>query len=70
MADQAPVVHMGENSPEYVAYRLLQNVAAVERKVFHSSPGERNEIADRKWILDTYAECLYATKGGRNFKSA
>lgn len=56
MADQ-PVVHIGENSPEQVAYRLLEDVARVEGKVFWKDP-ESGETADRRWILDTYAECL------------
>jgi hypothetical protein len=54
MADDT-VVHIGENSPEYVALQLLRIVAAIENKVFNSSSG-----VDRKWVLDTYAECLNA----------
>jgi hypothetical protein len=33
MAD-APVVHIGENSPEYVAYRLMLDIAEAEGKRF------------------------------------
>jgi hypothetical protein len=66
MADSAPVVHIGENSPEHVAYRLLLDIQRIERKVF--SGGEIKQGwsgADRKWVLDTYAECLQAAKGYR-----
>ena len=32
MADQAPVVHIGENSPEEVALKLFRLVAVAEKK--------------------------------------
>lgn len=58
MAD-APVVHIGENSPEEVALKLLRMIADVEKKrLFHSN----EPMADRKYILDTYAECLKAVR--------
>ena len=60
MAD-VPVVHMGENSPEHVAYQLLQHVAHLEESL-HSGKTEGWTSADRKWIPDTYAECLLAVK--------
>jgi hypothetical protein len=47
MAD-APVIHIGENSPEWVAYRLFGDIRGAENR----------SKADRKYILDTYAECL------------
>lgn len=56
MTDRA-VIHTGENSPEFVAYRLLQNIAFVEKKLIAGVSGA-SSTADRKWILDTYAECL------------
>lgn len=59
MAD-APVVHIGENSPEQVAFRLLERVASVEGIYLHGS--KDGKVADRKWILDTYAECIYAVR--------
>lgn len=66
MADPAPVVHIGENSPEQVAYKLMGHIADVERKSIHQSqPTGGWTAADRKWILDTYAECLQAAKGYR-----
>jgi hypothetical protein len=54
MAD-APVVHIGENSPQHIAYQLFQHIVAVEGKSLASG---RPGTANRKWILDTYAECL------------
>ena len=66
MAD-APVVHIGENSPEYVAYRLLRDIAGVEEK--SKGPAYTMANADRKWILDTYAECLHTVKGYRDLSS-
>lgn len=57
MAD-TPVLHIGENSPEHVAYRLFHHIAQVEGKIL----SQGNSAPDRKWILDTYAECLRAVK--------
>lgn len=51
------VVHMGENSPEQVAFKLLQIVALNERQQLQGSATATN-YPDRKWLLDTYAECL------------
>jgi len=54
MAD-IPVVHIGENSPEYVAYRLLREIARLEKG-----------MGDRKKLLDTYAECLRTVRDPHN----
>ncbi|MEX0955214.1 MAG: hypothetical protein WDZ83_08395 [Rhizobiaceae bacterium] len=63
MAD-APVVHIGENSPEQVAFKLLATVAHAEGKgIFGLTSG--NEKADRSYILGTYSECLQAARGHR-----
>ena len=59
MADQ-PVVHIGENSPEQVAFKLMELIARVERKSFFPEPSRGDTAADRQWILDTYAECRLA----------
>jgi polysaccharide biosynthesis acetyltransferase WcbI-like protein len=54
-------------SPEYIAYRLFRHVASAERRTFdHKTRQEGESPADRKWILDTYAECIEAV---RNHKS-
>jgi hypothetical protein len=56
MADNTnTTVHIGENSPEQVAFKLLEQIAAHEN--WH--------MPDRKKILDTYAECLRAVRGNR-----
>lgn len=65
MADAAPVVHIGENSPEQVAWKLLGAVAyAEDKQVYHASSGDNP--CDRAYILDTYAECLHAVRGYRS----
>ena len=59
-----PVIHIGENSPEQVAFKLLEAIAKVEMKSISMAkdlaPGWTK--ADRKWILETYAECLDAVR--------
>jgi hypothetical protein len=72
MAD-APVVHIGENSPEKVAYDLMIAVATTEGMKFgHTDPTKRNTVggavATRQWLLDTYVECLAAVKGERQVR--
>jgi hypothetical protein len=66
MAD-APVVHIGENSPEKVALDLLRMVASVERKLLthREHPDHGHEIATRQWILSTYYECFHVVQGAR-----
>ena len=51
----APVVHIGENTPEYVALLLMRTIDEAE-----GSPKR-----DRNQILALYADCLRATKGIR-----
>ena len=63
MADNT-TVHIGENSPEQAAYKLLQIVAGSEGKKIHPN----NANADREWLLDAYAECLQAVKGYRDWE--
>jgi hypothetical protein len=57
----APVAHIGENSPEEVAYKLLQDVAYAEGQELRLG-STASKKADRKWILDAYAECLNAVR--------
>jgi len=61
MADAA-VVHIGENSPEQAAYRLMRDIANVEGKILASSESHPQKVANRQWILDTYAESLLAVR--------
>ena len=67
MSDKAPVVHIGENSPEEVAFRLLGAIAHAEGKsVLRANASGENPTGE--WILDTYAECLQATLNHRYLK--
>ena len=67
MADKPPVVHIGENSPEQVALKLVEVVANLESRELYASG---KNPADRRWILDTYAECLAAVRGYRDVPAA
>ncbi|MEI4262772.1 hypothetical protein [Roseovarius sp. D0-M9] len=60
MADNS-VVHIGENSPEQVAFRLTTIIAVAEGKDMNLARAN----VDRKWLLDTYSECLQAVNGHR-----
>lgn len=61
----APIVHIGENSPEHVAFKLMEKIASSEARVFHDRPNGTQQLADRAWILATYQECLVAVLGPR-----
>ena len=61
MADNTAVVHIGENSAEEVAYKLLKTIASNEGKHLTGSMSTAAG-AERKWLLDTYAECLLAVR--------
>ena len=65
MAD-APVVHIGENSPEQVAYQLMARIAHAEELALHGVTGKR---ANREWILSTYAECLKVVRTAAHGKA-
>lgn len=58
MADET-VVHIGENSAEQVAYKLLNDVIAAEEYRYRSMSKDGEA---RAYILDTYAECLQAVR--------
>lgn len=45
---------------EAVALELMKTIATLEKKELVIVGGK--EMADRKWIIDTYAECLDAIK--------
>ena len=58
MASDAPVVHIGENSPEYVAYLMMKEILIiVEDKTLGN--------CSRTEYLDTYMECLQAVRERR-----
>jgi hypothetical protein len=50
MADM--VVHIGENSPEHVAYKLMERIAEVEDRKLHRGSGGQHKVADKAWILE------------------
>ena len=55
-----------ENTPEFVAYRLMKDIADVEKMVIAPESRETGaQLADRQWILDTYAECMDTVVGNR-----
>jgi hypothetical protein len=60
MAETA-VVHIGENSPEEVAYKLMTTIANLEGRELY---GHGKNPADRKWLLTTYGECVSAVRHG------
>ena len=54
-----------QSSPENVAFKLMLEIAKVEKKVLSAHPGRGASAPDRQWILDTYSECLEAVRGQR-----
>ena len=63
MTDKAAVIHTGENSPEYVAWRLFLEVAKAEGKILNSAPN-RDNPATREWLLTTFGECITTVRHG------
>jgi hypothetical protein len=61
------VVHIGENSPEQIALKLLAMVAIKEGKNIHA--GTRDMVPDKEWLLNTYAECLIAVRAPQDRSS-
>lgn len=49
---------VGENTVEYVAYRLMKDVASAEGITIHGM----GKNANREWILRTYMQCLTAVR--------
>jgi ferredoxin-like protein FixX len=60
-----PAVHIGDNSSEHIAYKLTERIAECEKRALHINPAAGWTPADRKWLLDTYSECLEAVRGRR-----
>ena len=48
------------SAAEKIAFRLLVEIANAEGKSVRSLQG--GSTPDRKWLLDTYAECLMTVK--------
>lgn len=59
MAD-GTIVHIGENSPQQVAFNLMNLIANVEKRENYSH-GEHPMTRD--WILKTYEQCLSVVSG-------
>lgn len=57
-----PVTHIGDNSPEEVAFKLMLAIGRAESKAILSP----SPTADREWILNTYADCLVTVKNPFN----
>lgn len=57
---ESTIVHIGENSPEQVAYKLFFDV--IKREATKSSANKAIEQDVRKYLLDAYAECLRAVR--------
>ena len=60
MAD-ASEIHIHSNSAEEVAFKLLKTIALIQGKAIHPLP-QGSSAYDKKWLLDTYAECLLAVR--------
>ena len=63
MADAAPAVPISENSLEEAALKLLEMLALSEIKRLQGLAGPAT--GDRKWLLNTYSECLDGIRGKR-----
>jgi hypothetical protein len=62
MSESSPhEVKPNEYSPEWIAYRLTQTIASNEGKSLWIDPNTP-ATTDRRWLLDTYAECLQTVK--------
>ena len=57
----APVVHIGENSPEEVAYKMMLLIGSAEGLETY---GHGDHPMTREWILRTYAQCLAVVQRG------
>jgi hypothetical protein len=53
-----PVINLGENSAEYVAYKLMRDIAHAEKIVLQGM----SINSTREWILKTYAQCLQTVR--------
>jgi len=47
-----------------VALKLVHQLASMEGRDLFS---HGKNVPDKKWLLDTYAECLHAVKGFRKY---
>ena len=57
---EANTVHIGENSPEHVAFNLMKLIADVEKREHY---GHGKHPMTREWILKTYEQCISVVRG-------
>jgi hypothetical protein len=53
---------MSDNTPEYIAFALMEKIAATEGRVFLPRASTGQQTVDREWVLHTYAQCLMTIK--------
>jgi len=63
MAD-TPVVNLGDNSAEHVAYKLMRHIANAEGVKLEGMGINSN----REWIIKTYIMCRTAVSGHSNIE--
>lgn len=61
MTDQS-VVHIGENSPEQVAFRLMSIMASIDGFTLHGI-GDR---PTKEWLIKNYSSCLCTVQNPGN----
>ncbi|MEO9900350.1 hypothetical protein [Nisaea sp.] len=61
-------LHVGENTQEHIAFKLLEVVASVEQKNLFHYEGAPEKTPTREWVLNTFAECLQAARSHRKWK--
>jgi hypothetical protein len=61
------VVHIGENSPEQVAFKMMQLIADAEGRETY---GHGKHPVTREWVLQTYSQCLSVVHRGSGEKVA
>ena len=54
-------IRIAENTPEQVAYKLFDDIRVAENRQLANM--------DRQYILDTYAECMEAVRGERDWRA-
>lgn len=66
MPDTSTAVPLPSATPEAVAFRLMELIAAQEGKYLQvdQNRGRDQERPDRSWILHTYAKCVQVVRTG------
>ena len=53
---------LSDGSAEKIAYQLFLHIAEAEGIELSGQPASGGHRADRKWILSTYSECIWAVR--------